>query len=75
MDILTKELLDNMVCSNPDCNHTAHDSEMYLHSKCHPESPAWCIYYGGVITVICAECENIIADILVASGQEFMDDN
>lgn len=75
MELLTRELLDNMLCSNPNCDHTSHDSEMYIHSNCHPEAPTWCIYDGGVLSVICSECENYIADILVASGQEIIDNN
>lgn len=52
--------LDSMQCSNPGC--TEDHGELYIHSRCHPESPTWARYEKGALTIVCAECgQNIMA--------------
>jgi hypothetical protein len=64
---LTRDQLAVMQCQAPGCTHVGHD-ELYLHGRCHPESPTWCAFYlsTGTLKVVCAECDNMIAEIAVA---------
>jgi len=58
--------LDQMKCSNPDCDHSAHDSEMYFWPSCHPDSPTISNYYKGILTIRCIECDQIVLQVEVA---------
>lgn len=65
--ILTRATLDSAVCGEPGCNCGAR-ADLYLHARCHMDSPAWVKYTaGGVLEIMCAECESLIARIAVAS--------
>jgi hypothetical protein len=45
------------------------DGKLYLHGKCHINSPTWCIYhFEGFVEVICATCKKQIAMIKVAEN-------
>ena len=34
---------------------------MYMHGRCHPESPTWAIFHpDGLLTIVCAECDKVI---------------
>lgn len=61
---LTRADLDLMRCAAPDCGC---GGELWFHSACHPEIPAWAVYDDGMITLRCAECDTAIAEIVVAS--------
>jgi hypothetical protein len=63
---LTKTALDRMQCGQPGCREP-HDA-LYLHGRCHPDSPTWARYENGSVTVECAaaNCGKIIAVIAVA---------
>jgi len=61
---LTREKLDGMVCHEPGCDCEA--GTMYLHARCHPESPTWTKYEKGLLIVECAECREQVASIEVA---------
>lgn len=37
------------------------DDILYIHSNCHIESPTWCYYKDGVLTVECSVCKLYIA--------------
>lgn len=54
--MLYKEDLDKVTCATPGCDHSSHDSGMFFHGKCHPQSPAWVEYRDGLIHVTCAIC-------------------
>lgn len=69
-DPLTQAKLDTMGCSDPDCDHKAHDGGMYLHSSCHQGMPTFCHYQDGNLYVTCAypDCGNMVAVIAVDPG-------
>lgn len=66
-----REELDEARCGgkhpegHPDCDH----NELYAHPACHRDSPTWFVYADGVGTVICAECENPVVKIAIASKE------
>lgn len=62
---LYREEMDKMRCGEPGCTHEDHDG-LFLHGKCHIESPSWVEYRDGVILVTCATCNKMIAVIAVA---------
>lgn len=51
-------------CGEPTCGK---DEPSHFHAQCHMEAPLSVMYYKGVLTLRCAECDNHIADIAVAS--------
>ena len=63
---LTRTALDRMQCSSPGCKEP--HGELYLHGRCHPESPTWAKYENGTVTVQCAvaDCGQVVAVIAVA---------
>ena len=65
--IATQQDLNMMVCSTPGCDHKDH-GQMYLHGRCHPESPTWTYYDSNdcCLVVICAECRTVIVRAKVA---------
>jgi hypothetical protein len=65
---MTRAQFDGMTCHAEDCDHSSHDTEMYLHPKCHVGSPTWAIYEEGVINVKCSECDALVVRIEVAPG-------
>jgi hypothetical protein len=50
-------------CSTPGCNCTG---PLYMHGKCHPSSPTWAILHQDVVTIVCAECDNVVVYFKVA---------
>lgn len=64
--ILTRADLDGAVCSEEGCDCGA-GAELYLHGRCHMDSPTWAKYAGGVLEITCAACDRVIARIEVAS--------
>jgi hypothetical protein len=67
MKRLTKVVLDQTVCQNPDCPHTDHEV-LVVHSRCHPTQGVTLSYQigTGVFTVNCKECGAPIVEIAVA---------
>lgn len=59
--ITTRKTLDDLKC---DCCGEE-EQEIYFHPKCHKEAPTWTVYYGGMLKVICAECEKTVVIIEV----------
>ena len=51
------------------CEQCGDDSSLYLHSRCHPESPTWAVLSGATLTIECAECEKVVARFTVLSGE------
>jgi hypothetical protein len=68
MPLLSREILDRLSCQNPNCTHADHEA-LYLHAKCHISSPTWAKYVAGsgVLQILCAECNAVVAQIAVAS--------
>jgi hypothetical protein len=68
MRILIKPDLDQLLqagCS--ECGETHPEEELYMHGKCHIDSPTWTRYIrGGLVEVLCAKCRRSIALIKVA---------
>jgi hypothetical protein len=60
------EDLDEHGCTVPGCDHTAHDSEIYFHSRCHPDVPTWTSYRAGVLSTWCAACGRQVSAVAVA---------
>lgn len=49
-----------------DKKHSHNTQALWLHGRCHPESPTWAFYKDGVVTVTCARCKLLVAEIQVA---------
>lgn len=63
---LNRRDLDSMTCASPDC--TAHDHEaLFLHALCHLEADLQCQYIGGIVTLLCGECDALVAKIQVCN--------
>jgi hypothetical protein len=69
MNAITKEKLDNMKCSDPDCDHSDCES-LYMHAFCHKETPAWLRYSKSLGTLIleCSVCHRDVAMFRVGSA-------
>ena len=67
---LTQADLNAAACNAPDCDHTAHDGQLWIHSHCHPGDPAWVNYDHGVITICCAVDSSVITRIAVAGNEQ-----
>ena len=48
-----------------ECEQCGGDGSLYLHSRCHPDVPTWCVLTGAVLTLECAECKKVIARFVV----------
>jgi hypothetical protein len=44
-----------------ECEECGDDGSLYLHSRCHPEVPTWGVLSGDVLTLECAECQQVVA--------------
>lgn len=66
---LTQVDFSTMGCHEPGCDHTSHEGPMFIHPACHKGTPTFVSYEDGVITITCAECENLVARIEVARGE------
>lgn len=62
-----REQLDKLRCGNEDPEHECDHDELYLHSRCHPRSPVWAVYGDGKLQLQCAECDQTIVAVAVAS--------
>ena len=65
------EDLEQLKCTNPDCDHTAHDKMLFLNQQCHPGAGAKvCINaMEGVLTATCLECDAMVCEIAIASNK------
>ena len=47
-------------CACVECGST--EGEMYMHSRCHPNSPTWAVYFKdrNQVEIICSVCEGHI---------------
>lgn len=61
---LYKEDLKGLVCP---CGVPGCESPMVIHSRCHPDRATWVSYYDGILTVKCSVCEQVLAEVFVAS--------
>ena len=66
---LTRVQMDPMTCAVPGCDHTDHGGGMFMHPRCHVGTPTWCSYGNGVVTISCAECDQVVARIAVDPGK------
>lgn len=69
MKPLTRPDLDAVMahgCGNPHCEHKHTLEPLFLHSRCHVDSPIEASYFDGVLTVSCMECQKVIVTIAVA---------
>ena len=70
--MLYREQLDHMRCGRPGCTHENHGGDaVYLHGRCHMDSPSWVKYEDGVVTVSCSKCKRPIAEIAVAWSEHW----
>ena len=42
------------------CEECGDDGSLYLHSRCHPDFPAWAVLTGDILTVECCECGEVV---------------
>jgi hypothetical protein len=63
---ITQEIMSAVSCA--DCEDENCNDVFYFHSKCHPEIPTWGRYVHGVLELTCAECEDVIVRVAVATG-------
>lgn len=47
------------------------DAIVYIHSDCHIESPTWCSYRNGILSVECSICKKHITSFKA----EMLEDN
>jgi hypothetical protein len=68
MEILTRNSLANMGCSNPDC--TDDHSVLVFKQNCHPHEGLEARYEKatGLLTISCCVCETPLAAVPVAYG-------
>lgn len=53
-------------CRNHDCTHEDQHSPMFFHSQCHPkEKKVEVCYLGGMLTLQCVVCGDVICNIPV----------
>ena len=66
MTILTQKELNQAGCGIPNCDHD--HSVLFLHSRCHMGRPTTVRYIKetGTISVRCAVCDSVVAEIKVA---------
>jgi hypothetical protein len=66
MPVLYREDLEDLQlkgCSNPECDCS--EGPLFMHAKCHPQSTTWTYFDEGLLTVICAECRELIMQVSV----------
>lgn len=63
---ITQDIMSVISCS--DCQDEDCENAFYFHSHCHPEVPTWGRYIHGILELVCAECDDVIARIAVATG-------
>lgn len=70
MPALTKEYLRKTKCGIPGCTSCHH--QIYLSSKCHPESGFGIVFDKELdsLLIICKECETLVAKIAVVERIE-----
>lgn len=61
--VTTRERLDNLHCQHPNCDHSAHDSKLFVHAKCHPGKGLEVMYEAGVLTIRCLVCKTFIVAV------------
>jgi hypothetical protein len=60
--------LDRLRCRGCGGGGPAHEP-IVLHSRCHPESPAWLSYnFKGVLELRCAKCDRVIGAFWVGEA-------
>jgi hypothetical protein len=64
MPALTREQLDAIAC---DCGDGPYQSTLTLTPRCHPHSAVFVSYEDGIVSVTCAACQTVVAQIAVAS--------
>ena len=64
--MLTVKELSQAKCASPNCTHD--DCTIYLHGRCHIDSPTWTYYdkKSEFVVVECATCRKKIAQIKVS---------
>jgi ribosomal protein S27E len=67
MPVLYREDLEELQmkgCSNPKCD-CHNEGLLFMHSKCHPKSPTQTYFEDGMLTIMCAECREVIIQTIV----------
>jgi hypothetical protein len=54
------------------CDGCGDEGSLYLHSRCHIQSPTWAVLSGDVLTIKCAECEAVVVRFRIV-GEEPVD--
>lgn len=55
-------------CSNPGCDHSSHDSTMYMHPNCHMGMGLRVIAGDGVVRLWCEVCDRPVCVFAVDSS-------
>lgn len=58
--------LDALECSNPNCTN---EHPLFLHATCHPNAGLAVSYHGGVMTMRCATCSDMLCTVRVATAE------
>jgi hypothetical protein len=68
--MLTRAVLDQTGCSEPNCNHD--HTVLFLHSRCHPKAGVDVSYdkRSGSLKMRCIKCEAPMGEILVARDEQ-----
>jgi hypothetical protein len=64
MSILTQTDLNKFL--RCDCGREHEHEPLCIHADCHPNSPLWPWYFGGIIVFRCSKCNDAVATIKVA---------
>ena len=63
--VLYAEEMDRMTCTVPGCDC---GGSLYIHSRCHPDTPTWARYSQGsaVLELLCARCAKVISRVAIS---------
>ncbi len=61
--MMYQEDLDGLTCQ---CGQPGCEGALFLHSRCHLDAHLDAKYFNGVLTLTCAKCDKLIAEISVA---------
>lgn len=73
--IVTAEYAAGMMCVMPECDHTSHDTEMFIHARCHMEAGVEVFVQDGWLYIRCAECQKPVMATPLLTEQQLYDAN
>ena len=62
--------MDKARCASAGCENGSphkHPGPLFLHGRCHESSGSFVSYFEGLLTIACAKCKKLIAQVEVAT--------